>query len=65
MSLFFERPSSGERAVLVHLVLRSERAPEDVREFEELVISAGGSNYTIVCPMNGGPGSTVEVQLPG
>ena len=42
MSLFFERPSSGERAVLVHLVLRSERAPEDVREFEELVISAGG-----------------------
>ena len=29
------------------------------------MISAGGSNYTIVCPMNGGPGSTVEVQLPG
>ena len=26
----------------MHLVLRSERAPEDVREFEELVISAGG-----------------------
>ena len=26
----------------MHLALRSERAPEDVREFEELVISAGG-----------------------
>ena len=48
MTLFFERPSSGERAVLVHLVLRSEAAPEDVREFEELVISAGGIPMEIV-----------------
>lgn len=42
MSLFFERPDSGERAVLVHIKLNSESEPEDPREFEELVISAGG-----------------------
>lgn len=42
MSLFFERPDVGERAVLVHLKLNSESEPEDPREFEELVISAGG-----------------------
>jgi len=40
--LFFERPDFGERAVLVHLKLNSETEPEDPREFEELVISAGG-----------------------
>ncbi len=42
MSLFFERPDFGERAVLVHLKLNSESEPEDPREFEELVLSAGG-----------------------
>ena len=42
MSLFFERHDVGERAVLVHLKLNSESEPEDPREFEELVISAGG-----------------------
>ena len=40
--MFFERPSSGERAILVHLNLDSESQREDPREFEELVISAGG-----------------------
>jgi len=40
--LFFERPESGERAVLVHLNLSSEADREDPREFEELVLSAGG-----------------------
>jgi GTP-binding protein HflX len=42
VSLFFERPDVGERAILVHLKLNSESEPEDPREFEELVISAGG-----------------------
>ena len=42
MALFFERPDFGERAVLVHLKLNSESEPEDPREFEELVLSAGG-----------------------
>jgi GTP-binding protein HflX len=40
--LFFERPEAGERAVLVHLNLASESEREDPREFEELVLSAGG-----------------------
>jgi GTP-binding protein HflX len=40
--LFFERPESGERAILVHLTLASEADREDPREFEELVLSAGG-----------------------
>jgi GTP-binding protein HflX len=42
MALFFERPESGETAVLVHIKLNSESEPEDPREFEELVIAAGG-----------------------
>ena len=40
--MFFDRPESGERAVLVHLNLASEAEREDPREFEELVLSAGG-----------------------
>lgn len=48
MSLFFERPEFGERAVLVHLDLNSESEPEDPREFEELVLSAGGDPVTLV-----------------
>ena len=40
--MFFDRPESGERAVLVHLNLASEDQREDPREFEELVLSAGG-----------------------
>jgi GTP-binding protein HflX len=42
VTLFFERPEFGERAILVHLKLQSESEPEDPREFEELVLSAGG-----------------------
>ena len=40
--MFFERPESGERAVLVHLELGAGSAQEDPRELEELVLSAGG-----------------------
>jgi GTP-binding protein HflX len=39
--LFFDRPESGERAVLVHLNLSTEAEREDPREFEELALSAG------------------------
>ena len=46
--MFFERPDSGEVAILVHLKLDSEREPEDPREFEELVISAGGDPVSLV-----------------
>jgi GTP-binding protein HflX len=46
--VFFERPESGERAVLVHLHLDSEVNREDPREFEELVLSAGGDPVAFV-----------------
>ena len=46
--LFFDRPDSGERAVLVHLNLASESEREDPREFEELVLSAGGDPVVFV-----------------
>jgi len=42
--VFFERPQSGERAVLVHLELGGGGAQEDPRELEELVLSAGGGS---------------------
>lgn len=40
--MFFDRPESGELAVLVHIDVNTEHEPEDLREFEELVLSAGG-----------------------
>ncbi len=46
--MFFERPESGERAVLVHLELGGGSAQEDPRELEELVLSAGGDPVEFV-----------------
>jgi len=46
--VFFERPESGERAVLVHLELGAGSAQEDPRELEELVLSAGGDPVEFV-----------------
>lgn len=40
--MFFDRPDSGELAILVHAEFSSEQEHEDPREFEQLVISAGG-----------------------
>jgi len=56
--LFFERPDSGELAVLVHLDISSGQEPEDPREFEELVLSAGGDPVAMV----GGHRSTPHVK---
>ncbi|MBA4503510.1 ribosome rescue GTPase HflX [Marinobacterium marinum] len=39
--MFFERPESGERAILVHIELASEADRENPRELEELALSAG------------------------
>ncbi|WP_461520416.1 ribosome rescue GTPase HflX [Porticoccus sp.] len=46
--MFFDRPESGEIAVLVHMNLGSEDEPEDPREFEELVLSAGGDPVALI-----------------
>ena len=53
--MFFERPDSGEIAVLVHLDLSSESEREDPREFEELVLSAGGDPVAYVIGTRGAP----------
>ena len=53
--MFFDRPDSGERAVLVHLNLSSEAEREDPREFEELVLSAGGDPAAYVMGQRDGP----------
>lgn len=47
--MFFDRPASGELAVLVHLDLHRPHTHEDLREFEELVLSAGGDPVTLIC----------------
>jgi len=39
--LFFERPESGERAILVHIEMADEVDQESPQELEELAISAG------------------------
>ena len=46
--MFFDRPDSGELAVLVHLELSRTIVAEDPREFEELVLSAGGDPVAFV-----------------
>jgi GTP-binding protein HflX len=55
VSLFFERPEFGERAILVHLKLQSESEPEDPREFEELVLSAGGDPVDLITGSRSAP----------
>ncbi len=39
--MFLDRPDSGEKAVLVHLIINSEEERDDPKEFEELALSAG------------------------
>ncbi|MDB6063705.1 MAG: GTPase HflX [Verrucomicrobiaceae bacterium] len=46
--MLFERPASGERAVLVHVDFHNREEAEDPREFEELVISAGGEPVAFI-----------------
>jgi GTPase len=46
--VFFERPDSSEIAILVHVGSDSERDEADIREFEELAISAGASPAALI-----------------
>jgi GTP-binding protein HflX len=46
--LFFERPDSGEGAILVHIDFPEGAEKEDPREFEELVRSAGLKSLSLV-----------------
>ncbi len=46
--MFFDRPDTGELAVLVHLQLAHHKETNDLREFEELVLSAGGDPVALL-----------------
>jgi GTP-binding protein HflX len=46
--LFFERPESGERAILVHMDRYEESVQESPRELEELALSAGADPVEIL-----------------
>ncbi|MDP5069699.1 MAG: GTPase HflX [Congregibacter sp.] len=46
--MFFDRPASGERAVLVNINLDNDGGGIDPREFEALVISAGGDPVAFI-----------------
>jgi GTP-binding protein HflX len=51
----FERPHGGERAILVHLDFYSEVAREELREFRELVISAGAEPVEVITGSRSSP----------
>ena len=53
--MFFDRPASGELAVLVHLDLHRPHTRDDLREFEELVLSAGGDPVALICGFRTSP----------
>jgi GTP-binding protein HflX len=48
MESLFDRPQSGERAILVHIDFFQSSEPEDLEEFEMLVDSAGAENCGVV-----------------
>ncbi len=53
--MFFDRPESGELAVLVHLDLHRPHTRDDLREFEELVLSAGGDPVAFISGSRAAP----------
>ena len=46
--MFFERPDSGEVAILVHIAIDSGSVREDPNEFEELASSAGALSVDVI-----------------
>ena len=44
----FERPKSGERAILVHMATQGQPDPDELHEFNELALSAGADPVGIV-----------------
>ena len=46
--MFFDRPESGEVAILVQIGMETPEDEADAREFEELAISAGAQPAALV-----------------
>jgi len=59
--VFFERPGSGEVAVLIHIDFGRDSEAEDPREFEELVLSAGGDPVAFIMASRQAPDSRTFV----
>lgn len=57
--MFFERPNSGELAVLVHLEFNLKLEVNDPREFEELVLSAGGDPVAFLSGKRNAPDAKI------
>ncbi len=57
----FERPQSGERAILVHVDFPGESEPEDLLEFTDLVRSAGAEPVATVTASRKAPDSKYYV----
>lgn len=55
--MFFDRPESGELAVLVHFDISHSVEADDPREFEELVLSAGGDPVAMLTGQRAAPNS--------
>lgn len=53
--MFFERPESGETAILVHFDFNRYDEPEDPREFEELVLAANGDPVAFLMGQRAAP----------
>ena len=51
----FERPRSGERAILVHVDFTADRDPEDLQEFSDLTTSAGATPVAVVTAARSAP----------
>lgn len=51
----FDRPRSGERAILVHVDFPGDRDPEDLQEFSDLAESAGATPVGVVTTTRAGP----------
>ena len=53
--MLFERPQSGERVILVHVDFTGHAESEDLREFEELAVSAGAQPVATVTGRRAAP----------
>ncbi|MCW8195320.1 GTPase HflX [Proteobacteria bacterium 005FR1] len=53
--MFFDRPESGETAILVHFDFNRYDEPEDPREFEELVLAAEGDPVAFLMGQRAAP----------
>ena len=56
--MFFERPTTGNRAILVHVSIRGDSQECDLEEFEELAASAGSDIVETMLSKNVSPTSS-------